>query len=76
MTGLSFIDYLNQYRLNNACRLLENSEQSVLECALSSGYTSLRSFNRNFRNRYQTTPQQYRSKTRTHGQIENKTEKK
>lgn len=63
-TGISFIDYLNQYRLENACRLLENSELSVLDCALGSGYSSLRSFNRNFKNRYSITPQQYREKSR------------
>ncbi len=66
-TGLSFIEYLNQYRLNNACVLLENSDLPILECALSSGYTSLRSFNRNFKNRYSITPQEYRIKSRNHG---------
>ncbi len=71
-TGISFIDYLNQYRLNNACRLLETSELSILDCALSCGYTSLRSFNRNFKNRYALTPQQFRSKSRTSKENANK----
>ena len=66
-TGISFIEYLNQYKLNNACSLLENSDLPVLECALSSGYTSLRSFNRNFKNRYSITPQEYRLKSRESG---------
>jgi AraC-like DNA-binding protein len=60
-TGISFIEYLGQYRLSHACHLLESSELSVLRCALSSGFTSLRSFNRNFKNRYSITPQQYRA---------------
>ncbi|MBE6608420.1 MAG: AraC family transcriptional regulator [Ruminococcaceae bacterium] len=63
-TGMSFIEYLNQYRLNNACSLLEDSDLPILECALSSGYTSLRSFNRNFKNRYLITPQEYRMKSK------------
>ena len=64
-TGLSFIEYLGQYRLSHACRLLENSDLSVLRCALGSGFTSLRSFNRNFKNRYSMTPQQYRARVLT-----------
>ena len=75
-TGISFIEYLNQYRLNYACHLLENSELSVLECAMSSGFTSLPSFNRNFKNRYDTTPQKYRSKSRESGEDQKKIEKK
>ena len=65
-TGISFIEYLNQYRLSSACSLLENTDVPILECALSSGYTSLRSFNRNFKNRYAMTPQEYRTKSRKH----------
>ena len=61
-TGISFTEYLCQYRLGHACRLLENSRLSVLQCALGSGFSSLRSFNRNFKSRYLLTPQEYRAR--------------
>ena len=58
--GISFNSYVNQYRINNACYILNNSNCSILECALDSGYTSLRSFNRNFKSITGITPKEYR----------------
>ena len=49
MTGVSFNEYVNTYRISNACYMLTNSNETVLHCALESGYSSLRSFNRNFK---------------------------
>ncbi len=60
--GMSFNTYVNQCRINNACYLLNNSDCSILQCALDSGYTSLRSFNRNFKAITGVTPQTYRTK--------------
>lgn len=60
IVGLSFNDYVNRYRISNACYLLNNTEDSVLQCALDSGYTSLRSFNRNFMEKMSMTPNAYR----------------
>jgi len=48
--------------LSHACYLLKNTAQSVLQCALDSGYTSLRSFNRNFKAQFGISPSQYRTK--------------
>lgn len=59
-TGISYVSYLNIYRLNKACYLLENSDESILQCALDSGYNSLRTFNRNFKKQYACSPAQYR----------------
>lgn len=53
-------NYVNQYRINNACYILNNSNCSILQCALDSGYTSLRSFNRNFKSIIGITPNEYR----------------
>ncbi len=58
--GISFNSYVNQYRINNACYILNNSNCSILQCALDSGYTSLRSFNRNFKSIIGITPNEYR----------------
>ncbi|MBQ7386918.1 MAG: AraC family transcriptional regulator [Clostridia bacterium] len=60
-TGLSFTEYVNTYRVNEACYLLRNGEQSILETAFNCGYDSLRSFNRNFKKIMQITPVEYRA---------------
>ena len=58
--GISFNHFVNQYRINNACYLLKNSNNSILQCALESGYKSLRSFNRNFKSIIGVTPKEYK----------------
>ncbi len=61
-TGISFNTYVNRYRINNACYLLNNTSYSILQCALESGYKSIRSFNRNFMNVLSVTPKEYRER--------------
>ena len=58
--NLSYNQYLNIRRLNHAAHLLRNTNDTALNCALESGYTSLRTFNRNFKLYYGITPQEYR----------------
>lgn len=60
IVGISFNDYVNQYRISNACYLLTNSTCSILQCAYDSGFGSLRSFNRNFAAHLSVTPKEYR----------------
>ncbi len=60
MTGISFNTYVNHFRIKNACYLLKNSDDTVLQCALESGYRSLRSFNRNFISIMRLTPKEFR----------------
>ena len=60
--GMSYNTYLNQYRIGKVCYLLDNTDMSVLECAYEAGYTSLRSFNRNFKLYKNLTPKEYRKK--------------
>ncbi len=59
-TGISFNSYVTHYRLSHACYLMENTEQSILQCAYDSGFISLRSFNRCFKENFEITPKQYR----------------
>ncbi len=59
--GISFNNYVNNYRLNHACYLLRNSDDSIIHCAFDSGFVSLRSFNRNFKERFKISPVQYRN---------------
>lgn len=58
--GTGFIDYLNDYRLVMAERLLRSSDNSVLEIAVQSGFDNLSYFNRIFKRKYGTSPGKYR----------------
>jgi len=62
--GISFNTYLNNYRLSQACYLMENTDMPIIECAYESGFSSLRSFNRNFRQRFGMSPSDYRDELR------------
>ena len=61
MTGMHYNSYVNMRRLSSASYLLRNSDISVLECSIESGYRSLRSFNRNFKEFFGISPAEYRS---------------
>lgn len=54
--GVSFIDYLNDYRLSMACRMLISSDSSILVIASECGYDNLSYFNRLFKKKYGVTP--------------------
>ena len=59
-TGISFTEYVNFYRINEAAYLLKNSHRTVLDIACDCGFESLRSFNRNFKAVIGATPSAYR----------------
>ncbi len=59
IVGISFNSYVTHYRLSHACYLMENTEQTILQCAYDSGFTSLRNFNRCFKEYLGITPTQY-----------------
>lgn len=59
IVGISFNSYTTHYRLSHACYLMENTQQTILQCAYNSGFTSLRNFNRCFKERLKITPTQY-----------------
>ena len=60
-TGFSFTDYVNRYRISEACYILQNSSQTILRTAFDCGFDSLRSFNRNFKNIMGVTPSEYQN---------------
>ncbi len=62
--GVAYVTFVNQYRISKACFLLANTDKTVLECSLDCGYTSLRSFNRNFKLLVGETPNEYRTRNR------------
>lgn len=63
-TGISYNSYVNICRLNHAAYLLSNTNLSILECSIESGFKSLRSFNRNFKDYFKKTPATYSKKTK------------
>ena len=58
--GMHFRRYLNQYRIQYACQLLEEGGLSVSQIALECGFQSIRSFNRAFAEQMGRTPTQAR----------------
>ena len=60
-TSMSFVSFVNQYRISRVCYLLKNGKNTVLECAFECGYTSLRSFNRNFKLYTGISPKAFRA---------------
>ena len=59
--GTGFIDYLNDYRLTMAERLLRSSDESVLDIAEQSGFDNLSYFNRIFKRKYGESPGRWRA---------------
>ena len=60
--GVSFVEYLNSYRLFQAAGLLRTTDQPVTRIAQGCGFGNLPYFNPLFRRMYQMTPVQYRTK--------------
>ncbi|MCI0445628.1 AraC family transcriptional regulator, partial [bacterium] len=59
----NFNDFLNQYRVNEACGILSDPSQNqktILEIAYSLGYQSIGPFNKAFRDLRNTTPTAFR----------------
>lgn len=59
-TGLNYHGFINQYRLREACRLLEQTDMSVLDIAFEAGFNSKATFNKVFKDEKSCTPTQYR----------------
>lgn len=56
----NFNRYLNGARLSYACACLENTNFSITEICMDSGFESQRTFNRTFKEKYRMTPREYR----------------
>ncbi len=60
MVGISFNDYVNEYRISKVCYLLQNGDMTVLEISNECGFNSLRTLNRNFKEQIGIPPAEYR----------------
>jgi len=58
--GTSYHEYINSLRLNDAIMLLEHTQLSILEIAEKTGFGTVRSFQRQFLDKYNMSPNDYR----------------
>lgn len=62
-TGKTYSDYLNEIRINEACRLLLQSEKTISQISFECGFETLSYFNRVFLNKKGITPSKYRNES-------------
>ncbi len=61
-SGLNFIEYLTNIRIDKAKNLLENSNLSIKEICVSCGYTDPNYFSRSFKKNVGVTPTEYKER--------------
>jgi AraC-like DNA-binding protein len=59
-TKKTYIDFLNEIRIGNACKLLMDTQKSVLDICYESGFNTLANFNKQFLKIKKTTPSGFR----------------
>ncbi len=59
-TGINLNYYIKTYRLNQACRLLENTQQKIVTISNLVGYPNCSYFIRSFMNHFGISPEKYR----------------
>jgi AraC-like DNA-binding protein len=59
-TGKTFIEFLNDYRIGCATRILIDSNDSIAEIAFKCGFNNLANFNRIFKKTKDCTPTQFK----------------
>lgn len=59
-TGRTLPDFINELRVGRACRMLAEKDTSITEIALACGFPNLAHFHRQFRQRTNLNPREYR----------------
>jgi AraC-like DNA-binding protein/quercetin dioxygenase-like cupin family protein len=57
----TYFDFLQELRINHACKLLANTEKAVMEICFESGYNSWSHFSKQFKKVKNLTPSAYRN---------------
>ena len=60
-TRKSYIDFLNEYRIQKACGLLSDPDKSIAQVAYEVGFANLSNFNRQFKRMKNQTPRDFRN---------------
>ncbi len=60
MTGMSFVEYVNYYRINESCELLKKTNYSISVISEMTGFHTVSYFNRTFQKYMHKTPKEYR----------------
>lgn len=60
-TGMTFMNYLNHYRISKAIEELLINDSSILEISLNAGFKSIKTFNRVFKNLKGCSPTEYKN---------------
>lgn len=61
-TRKSYIDFLNEFRIGQACKLLQQKDFSIADIAEQVGFVNLSNFNRKFKKLNDCTPKEYKLK--------------
>ena len=61
-TGKHLVEYINEVRVGEACRLLRQSNLSIGDIAYRIGYSSISTFNRNFKELKKVSPKEWRQR--------------
>jgi AraC-like DNA-binding protein len=64
-TNKTIFQFINEFRIGKACQMLICGDQSIIEICYNSGFNSLTSFNRDFREYKKVTPRKYKENYRT-----------
>ncbi len=64
--GITFLELVNQHRLERAAALLKHSDLSISAIALNSGFGDVSTFHRRFRAQFAMTPREYRQRNPPH----------
>ena len=68
-TRKTYIEFLTDVRIDNACKLLADTEKCITDICYSSGFNTLANFNRQFHKVKQFTPSHYRKMFRNNSVV-------
>ena len=60
-TGMGFSEYLQRIRIEQSCRMLENSDRKINEIASLCGYDNIKFFNKVFKDTLKLTPREFKN---------------
>ena len=60
-TGKTFINFLNEFRVAHACKLISEDNLGISDIAFESGFQNISNFNRTFKNITEQSPSKYKA---------------